>query len=235
MIHSDGQYWRVDRQAQSQQSLDTIGPSRRAVQLVAKRGIDVAGATVLLLILLPLLLTIGVLVRVSSPGPILFRQRRVGKDGREFCMYKFRTMLPNSDASIHQAYYRALINGEAEPISGTFKLRHDPRVTPIGRILRRSSLDELPQLFNILKGDMSLVGPRPPIPYEVELYGPRERSRLSVTPGVTGLWQVSGRNALNFHQMIDLDLSYIERWSVWLDLVILFRTCVVVITGRGAC
>ena len=152
-----------------------------------------------------------------------------------FCLYKFRTMFANNDQAIHQAYYRALINGEAKPLDGTFKLTYDPRITPIGRFLRRFSLDELPQLLNVLKGDMSLVGPRPPIPYEVELYRPRERSRLSVIPGITGLWQVSGRNSLNFQQMIDLDLAYIERWSLWLDIQILARTVFVVATGRGAC
>src|SRR6185295_6235045 len=128
-----------------------------------------------------------------------------------------------------------LIEGKAESTGNTFKMRNDPRITPVGRILRRLSLDELPQLINILRGEMSLVGPRPPLPYEVEQYGPRELGRLTVTPGLTGLWQVSGRAVLNFHQMIDLDLAYIERWSIWLDLKILAQTPLVVLTGRGAC
>ncbi len=233
MLETHEPHWQLE--GPSQQQIGSADPSGRALQLAVKRGIDLVAAIVLLLVLLPLLLITAALVKFSSPGPILFRQRRVGKGGREFWMYKFRTMLPNSDASIHQTYYRALIRGEANPIGGKFKLSHDPRITPIGRLLRRTSLDELPQLLNVVKGDMSLVGPRPPIPYEVELYGLRERSRLSVTPGITGLWQVSGRNTLNFQQMIDLDLNYIEHWSVWLDLVILFRTCIVVLTGRGAC
>jgi len=203
--------------------------------LSAKRGIDIAGAIVLLVSFLPLLLIIAALVRISSPGPVLFRQRRVGKHGRVFCMYKFRTMVANSDATIHQTYYRTLMRGHAKPMGGMFKLTHDPRVTSVGLILRRFSLDELPQLLNVLKGDMSLVGPRPPIPYEAELYGQRERLRLSVTPGLTGLWQVRGRNTLNFRQMVDLDIAYIEHWSLWLDLLILLRTPLVVITGRGTC
>jgi lipopolysaccharide/colanic/teichoic acid biosynthesis glycosyltransferase len=128
-----------------------------------------------------------------------------------------------------------LIQGTAQATGNTFKLQNDSRITPVGRVLRRLSLDELPQLINVLRGEMSLVGPRPPLPYEVAQYGPRELGRLSVPPGLTGLWQVSGRAILNFHQMIDLDLAYIERWSLWLDLKILARTPLVVLTGRGAC
>jgi lipopolysaccharide/colanic/teichoic acid biosynthesis glycosyltransferase len=149
-------------------------------------------------------------------------------------MYKFRTMFAGSDPAIHQAYIRSLVKGEAEAIGGAFKLSNDPRITPTGRILRRYSLDELPQLFNVLRGDMSLVGPRPPLPYEWDMYDARARLRLSVPPGITGLWQVSGRNVLDFHQMIELDLGYIARWSFWLDLWIVLRTPLVVITARGA-
>jgi lipopolysaccharide/colanic/teichoic acid biosynthesis glycosyltransferase len=205
------------------------------VQVQAKRSVDLVAATTLLLVLVPLLLLIAALVWLSSPGPILFRQRRIGKDGREFWMYKFRSMVANADTGVHRAYCRALIAGEARPIDGTFKLQRDDRVTAIGRILRRFSLDELPQLLNVIRGDMSLVGPRPPIRYEVEMYGTRELVRLSVPPGVTGLWQVSGRNALSFKQMIDLDLAYIEHWSLWLDVRIMLRTPLSMITGRGAC
>ncbi len=212
----------------------TLASSQRAAKSSVKRCVDVVGTLLLLLMLLPILVTIAVLVRVSSAGPILFRQQRAGKDGAIFEMYKFRTMFSNSDPAIHQAYSRDVINGEAKRIDGAFKLTRDPRVTPIGRFLRRSSLDELPQLLNVLKGEMSLVGPRPPILYEVELYTPRDYRRLCVTPGMTGLWQVSGRSELSFQQMIDLDLAYIESWSIWTDLQILLKTPVVVVTGRGA-
>jgi lipopolysaccharide/colanic/teichoic acid biosynthesis glycosyltransferase len=174
------------------------------------------------------------LVWLDSPGPILFRQQRIGLGGSAFVMYKFRTMKVDSDAGIHQAYYSDLMSGTVEPSNGLFKLSHDPRVTNSGGLLRRFSLDELPQLINVLRGDMSLVGPRPPIPYEVEQYGPREWLRLKVTPGLSGLWQVSGRNQLDFQQMIDLDLAYIERWSIWLDLWIMARTPFVVLAAHGA-
>jgi lipopolysaccharide/colanic/teichoic acid biosynthesis glycosyltransferase len=200
-----------------------------------KRTLDVLVATGLLLSLLPVLLVVALLVWASSPGPVLFRQARVGKDGRCFTLYKFRTMVHGSDPSIHRAYYRSLIVGEACPNGDTFKLRDDPRTTPVGRVLRRLSLDEVPQLLNVLQGTMSLVGPRPALPYEVELYGPRERRRLTVSPGLTGLWQTSGRARLTFQQMIDLDLSYIDGWSIWLDVRILARTPWAVLVGDGAC
>jgi lipopolysaccharide/colanic/teichoic acid biosynthesis glycosyltransferase len=206
-----------------------------ATSLVLKRMIDVVLALVLLLSLLPVIVCIAVAIWLSSPGPVIFRQQRVGKAGRLFWMYKFRTMVTNSDAQIHAAYYRSLVRGEAVPIDGAFKLARDPRVTRVGRFLRRASLDEVPQLVNVLRGEMSLVGPRPPIPYEVELYGVRERQRLTVLPGLTGLWQVSGRSLLSFQEMIDLDLAYIQHWSIWLDLRILLWTPLVVIAGLGAC
>jgi lipopolysaccharide/colanic/teichoic acid biosynthesis glycosyltransferase len=200
-----------------------------------KRALDLLAATVLLLLILPTLLLIGLLVYLSSPGPILFRQRRIGLNGTSFTLLKFRTMYHGTSSAVHETYYRALIQGTAEATGNTFKLRNDPRITPVGRVLRRLSLDELPQLLNVLRGEMSLVGPRPPLPYEVAEYGPRELGRLAVPPGLTGLWQVSGRAILNFHQMIELDLAYVERWSLWLDLEILLRTPLVVLTGRGAC
>ncbi len=206
----------------------------RTEQLRTKRALDVVGAVLLLIAVTLLLLAVAMLVRLDSSGPILFRQQRIGLGGRVFVMYKFRTMSVDSDAGIHQAYYSGLISGTAEPSNGVFKLSHDPRVTNSGGVLRRFSLDELPQLMNVLRGDMSLVGPRPPIPYEVEQYGPREWLRLEVPPGLTGLWQVSGRNLLDFQQMIELDLAYIERWSIWLDLWIMARTPFVVLAARGA-
>jgi exopolysaccharide biosynthesis polyprenyl glycosylphosphotransferase len=201
---------------------------------VVKRAIDIVVSAALLLALLPFLLAIALLVRLTSPGPILFRQRRVGRQGQLFWFYKFRTMYDGNDASSHRAYYQQLIRGGAAAPRGAYKLADDPRVTSFGRILRRYSLDEFPQLLNVLKGDMSLVGPRPPIPYEVECYGPRELSRLAVSPGLTGLWQVSGRSNLNFQEMIELDLNYIANWSLWLDLLILLRTPWAVVSGKGA-
>lgn len=205
-----------------------------AAQLAAKRSLDIVLALTLLFVMLPLLLAVAVGVRLSSPGPVLFRQERVGRDGRLFCFYKFRTMLHGNDASQHRAYYEQLIRGAAPPVKGTYKMANDARITPFGRLLRRYSLDEFPQLINVLRGDMSLVGPRPPIPYEVSWYGPRELQRLSVTPGITGLWQVSGRSTLNFQEMIELDLAYITRWSLTRDLRILLRTPWAVVSGKGA-
>ncbi len=200
-----------------------------------KRALDLLATALILALALPAMLLVALLVWTSSPGPIFFRQTRVGRNGQSFTLLKFRTMYHGASSAIHEAYYKALIEGNAEKTGNTFKLKNDPRITPVGKYLRRLSLDELPQLINVLKGEMSLVGPRPPLPYEVEQYGPREFGRLAVPPGLTGLWQVSGRAILNFHQMIDLDLAYVERWSLWLDLTILARTPMVVLTGRGAC
>lgn len=205
----------------------------RTVQVGAKRLIDVVGAIVMLVVLLPVFLIVAILVRRSSPGPVFFRQARMGYGGRVFRIHKFRTMFHNADPAPHQAYYQALVNGTAQPVDGKYKLADDPRVTPIGRILRRFSLDELPQLLDVISGEMSLVGPRPPLSYEVELYDARERRRLTVKPGLTGLWQVSGRSSLAFQGMVDLDLYYIEHWSLWLDLEILLRTPLTVLRGKG--
>jgi lipopolysaccharide/colanic/teichoic acid biosynthesis glycosyltransferase len=210
-------------------------PDSRTAQMLVKRGLDVVLALVLLLSLAPAYVLIAAAMWLWSPGPVIFEQVRMGKGGRPFRLYKFRTMASNCDTAIHQIYYRQLVKGEAAPIEGAFKLARDPRVTPVGRVLRRFSLDELPQLWNVLKGEMSLVGPRPPIPYETDLYSAHDWRRLGVKPGLTGLWQVSGRNSRSFQEMIDLDLAYIEHWSIWADVVILFRTPLVVLTGRGAC
>jgi lipopolysaccharide/colanic/teichoic acid biosynthesis glycosyltransferase len=168
---------------------------------------------------------IAVLVRVTSPGPALFRQERIGRDGHAFTIWKFRTMYAGSDS-------RLPASNDADGV--LFKLRRDPRVTPIGRILRRYSLDELPQLLNVLHGDMSLVGPRPPLPSEVEQYGDDVRRRLLVKPGLTGLWQVSGRSDLPWEECVRLDLRYVENWSISFDLLILARTLLAVVRGVGA-
>jgi lipopolysaccharide/colanic/teichoic acid biosynthesis glycosyltransferase len=209
-------------------------PRLHLVTVSAKRAFDILGAATLLVLLLPILLSIALLIRLTSPGPVLFRQQRVGRGGRLFCFYKFRTMYQNTDPTPHREYYARLVRGDALASVGSFKLTRDPRVTSFGRLLRRSSLDEIPQLLHVLKGDMSLVGPRPPIPYEVELYSPREMARLRVTPGLTGLWQVSGRSTLNFQQMVELDLAYIKNWSLQLDLKILLKTPWAILTGKGA-
>jgi lipopolysaccharide/colanic/teichoic acid biosynthesis glycosyltransferase len=209
-------------------------PTAWSVQRALKRALDIAVAAVLLVALVPVIVLIAVSIRVTSPGPILFTQERVGRNRQSFRMYKFRTMLANGDHDIHRAYFGSLVRGAAAPTNGKFKLGNDPRITPLGRILRRYSLDELPQFCNVLRGEMSLVGPRPAIPYEVELYAQRDFRRLAVIPGMTGLWQVSGRSLLDFDRMVTLDLAYIEHWSIWLDIQILLRTPLVVLTGRGA-
>jgi len=204
----------------------------------AKRAIDYVGAGIGLLVISPLLLIIAVLIKVGSPGPVLFRQTRIGKSGRPFTFYKFRSMEHGCDPAIHREHVTKLISGqvgdEVRNADGTFKLDCDPRVTPIGKFLRRSSMDELPQLFNVLKGEMSLVGPRPPLDYEVEVYSPRHLRRLEVLPGITGLWQVSGRTRLSFEEMVELDIKYVDAWSLGMDVRILLKTFSAVLGTEGA-
>lgn len=192
------------------------------------RVIDVAGCLILLGLLAPLLLLISILIRLDTPGQILYRQTRCGLNGRRFTLYKFRSMFQDADQRKKELIQFNLMEG---PV---FKMKNDPRITRIGRILRRLSLDELPQLFNVLKGDMSFVGPRPPLPEEVEQYTSWQRRRLSMKPGITGLWQVSGRNQIDFHEWIKLDLEYIDNWSLWLDFKIILKTIPAVLSGRGA-
>jgi len=206
---------------------------------VAKRSFDVVASSLGLILTSPLMLAIAAAIRAESPGSVLFRQERVGLGGRTFLLYKFRTMRVDADSEIHREYQRKFIAGQPEANVGddkvpAYKLRNDPRVTRVGRILRRLSLDEVPQLFNILRGDMSVVGPRPPIPYEVEAYELRHRKRLDMKPGLTGLWQVSGRNRLPFEEMVKLDLFYIENWSLLSDLKIILRTALVIFHGDGS-
>jgi exopolysaccharide biosynthesis polyprenyl glycosylphosphotransferase len=197
-------------------------------QLVAKFAFDIVVSSLLLLLLSPILLGIATAVRLTSPGPILFRQRRVGVRGRPFTMLKFRTMRKGADAEREELRTVHGVDGVM------FKLREDPRVTPVGRFLRRLSLDELPQLLNVIKGDMSLVGPRPPLPEEVTRYADWHFDRLEVPPGITGLWQVSGRADLTFDDCVRLDLFYIENWSPAYDLYILAKTIPVLLSQRGA-
>lgn len=205
-----------------------------------KRVSDIVISTIAVILLAPVWLMVSILIKLDSKGPVLFRQERVGMDGRIFLCYKFRTMAADADEQIHRDAYQKNIGGdadanagdEAKPVFG--KVKDDPRITKFGRRLRRSSLDELPQLLNVLKGDMSVVGPRPPIPYEVEDYDIWHRKRLDMKPGITGLWQVSGRNRLTFEEMVRIDLFYIENWSLWLDLKIILLTLPAVLRGDGA-
>jgi lipopolysaccharide/colanic/teichoic acid biosynthesis glycosyltransferase len=197
--------------------------------LLVKRALDVALAATLLVLFLPLLCAIGLAVRLSSEGPIFYRWRVVGQGGRPFTGYKFRTMVADADA------LKARLQGANEMSGPVFKIRSDPRVTPVGRFLRRSSLDELPQLWSVLKGDMSLVGPRPPLQSEFPHFTPWQRQKLLVKPGITCLWQVRGRSQISdFDEWVRLDLEYIERWSLWLDLKILLLTIPAVLLARGA-
>jgi exopolysaccharide biosynthesis polyprenyl glycosylphosphotransferase len=196
---------------------------------LVKRGLDLAGAALALLVLSPVLGALALVVKLTSPGPVLFAQVRYGRNRRRFRMYKFRTMV--QDAEAQQMRLEAM-NEAHGPV---FKIRRDPRITPVGAFLRRTSLDEVPQLWNVLRGEMSLVGPRPLPVRDVERFGePWLMRRFSVRPGITGLWQVSGRSTLSFDKWIQLDLAYIDQWSLWLDLVILGRTIPAVIFGRGA-
>jgi lipopolysaccharide/colanic/teichoic acid biosynthesis glycosyltransferase len=213
----------------------------RGSMLVIKRMTDIIGSAIMLSLCGPLLLIIAIAVKASSKGPVFFRQRRVGQYGKSFTFLKFRTMYVDNDHSVHREYVRKLINssGQSEISpgnnSGVYKLTNDKRVTRVGKVLRRTSLDELPQFINALKGEMSLVGPRPPIPYEVAAYQTWHRRRvLEVKPGITGLWQVTGRSSVNFDDMVRLDLRYAVSWTPWLDFKILMRTPVAVIKGSGA-
>lgn len=212
--------------------------SREIVRDAAKRALDIVGSTVFLIAFSPVFLCVAALVKLTSKGPVFFRQQRVGKAGRPFVMLKFRTMQANADHLIHQQYVESYIQSGATSGTGkgaVFKIVNDPRVTPLGRFLRRSSLDEFPQFWNVLRGEMSLVGPRPPLPYEVARYKSWHRRRvLEVKPGITGLWQVTGRSRTTFDEMVRLDLRYARNHSMWTDLKILLATPFVVISGKGA-
>jgi len=214
-------------------------PSAKAAESI-KRSIDIMGSFCALVLLSPLLIIVAIVIKVTSKGPVLFKQQRMGRYGTRFTFLKFRSMYFQSDAKIHQNYVRQFISGkndQAQPgaHSGVYKIKDDPRVTPVGRFLRKTSLDELPQFLNVLRGEMSLVGPRPPIPYEVETYELWHRRRfLEVKPGITGLWQVEGRSRTKFDEMVRLDLKYAKTWSPWLDIKILLRTPTAVLRGDGA-
>jgi exopolysaccharide production protein ExoY len=221
---------------------------RAALPLVCKRLFDVVVALALVVLLAPVLALIALLILLDTSGPIFFVHERIGArwrlrnghvgwEPRRFRFYKFRSMVANADDAVHRAHIEAFVQGRkadnARP-GAAFKLAGDPRITRVGAILRRSSLDELPQLFNVLKGDMSLVGPRPVPEYEVECYGPSDWERLNALPGITGLWQVNGRADVTFAEMIELDVEYVRARSLLLDLKILARTIPAVVGGRGA-
>jgi lipopolysaccharide/colanic/teichoic acid biosynthesis glycosyltransferase len=210
--------------------------SERRSQLGVKRMMDIAGSLFAIALCAPVMLAIAFAVKLTSKGPIFFRQQRVGQYGKSFTFLKFRSMYVNNDNSVHKEFVTKLIH-EVGPQStgGVYKIKNDKRITPIGGFLRRTSLDELPQFINVLHGEMSLVGPRPAIPYELAVYKTWHRRRvLEVKPGITGLWQVTGRSRVKFDDMVRLDLRYATSWSPWLDFKILIRTPLAVIRGSGA-
>ncbi len=203
-----------------------------------KRSIDIVGSLIALFLLAPVFVVIAILVKLSSKGPVFYCKQRVGQNGKEFPFYKFRTMYVNNDCSIHREYVTKLISGsaDADANGGLFKLKNDPRVTRIGKFLRRTSLDELPQFFNVLLNHMSLVGPRPPLPYEYERYSTWHKRRVrELKPGITGLWQVEARSLTTFDEMARIDIRYAKARNLWLDLKIMLRTPAAMFSGRGAC
>lgn len=205
---------------------------------VVKRLMDVVGSLTALLLFLPVILLVALLVKLTSAGPVLFCQMRVGRHGQLFPFYKFRTMSVNNDSQVHREYVTRLITGgkDVQVTGGIYKMTNDPRITPLGHFLRKSSLDELPQFFNVLRNDMSLVGPRPPLPYEYECYQLWHRRRvLELKPGLTGIWQVEGRSRTTFDEMVRMDLRYAKTKSLWTDCTILLQTPRAILSGRGAC
>ncbi len=211
-------------------------PSRKSAQAL-KRVIDFGGSLTLICLFAPVLVLIALVIKLNSKGPVIFKQVRVGHRGRPFSFWKFRSMYVDNDATIHKEYVTNFISCDqpADEGEAVYKIVADPRVTPVGRFLRKTSLDELPQLWNVLRGDMSLVGPRPPVPYEFDCYALWHRRRiLEVKPGITGLWQVMGRSRISFNEMVRLDIRYVQHWSIWLDIRILLQTPKAVLMGEGA-
>lgn len=210
-------------------------------KLLLKRGVDIIGSIIGIIIFMPVMLMAALAVKSTSSGPIIFRQIRLGKQGTPFNFYKFRSMQVNLDDNIHREYIHNFINGSHTKVNQGdkekpfYKIKLDPRITKVGRFIRKTSIDELPQFFNVLKGDMSLVGPRPPLPYEVEKYQAWHLQRiLEMKPGITGLWQVEGRSKAEWDDSVRLDIRYIQNWSLLLDVKILFRTIETVLKCRGA-
>ncbi|MCM0005840.1 sugar transferase [Bacillus paranthracis] len=202
--------------------------NRNVVYLFIKRLMDMFGALCGIVLLLPIFIIVTILIKLEDPkGPVFFKQVRVGKDGREFGMYKFRSMVTDAEERLKDLLQRNEVSG------AMFKMKDDPRVTKIGRFIRKTSIDELPQLLNVLKGDMSLVGPRPPLPREVKEYTSYDKQRLLVTPGCTGLWQVSARNSVGFNEMVKLDLEYIQNRNIIYDMKIIIKTIKVVCSSQN--
>lgn len=217
-------------------SLQSEQPTSRrpAAASTVKRTVDIVLSTALLFASVPVLLFACIAIRIDSSGPCLFAQTRVGRNGRPFTMFKLRTMHAGNDDREHRDYLACLINGTAGNSGGMYKLKYDRRVTRVGRVLRRHSIDELPQLWNVLRGEMSMVGPRPCLPYEAALYDDTAIERLRLLPGLTGAWQVSGRCDLTFDEMIALDVDYVRGWTLSRDLQIIVKTPLVVLRGEGA-
>jgi exopolysaccharide biosynthesis polyprenyl glycosylphosphotransferase len=199
-----------------------------AIALAAKRLFDVVASGLALLVLAPVFAGIALAIRLDSPGPVFFRQRRVGLNGRSFHMLKFRSMYQDAEQRLEA------LQAHNEMSGPVFKMKNDPRVTKVGNLLRKTSLDEFPQFWNVFKGEMSIVGPRPPIPAEVREYKRWQRRRLSMRPGITCVWQISGRNNIDFDHWMEMDLDYIDRWSLWGDLAICLKTVPAVLSARGA-
>lgn len=218
---------------------DSTATSRFKLSL--KRAVDIVGSIIGIVIFMPIMLITALTIKTTSPGPVIFRQTRLGKQGTPFTFYKFRSMHVNMDNQIHREYVQDFIKGNHAKINQgdaekpLYKIKSDPRITGFGRFIRKTSIDELPQFFNVLKGDMSLVGPRPPLPYEAEKYQPWHLRRiLEMKPGITGLWQVEGRSKTEWDDSVRLDIRYIQNWSLLFDLKILFRTVKEVLRCRGA-
>ena len=217
--------------------IDLGQPSIYGWHRLAKRTFDTLAVTLGLILLSPLLLIVAIVIKLDSPGPVFYRQSRVGENGRLFTMLKFRSMKTGNDSDTHKQYIAKLIqeNISVEQLGAkSLKLEDDPRITWSGKLIRKTSIDELPQFFNVLRGEMSLVGPRPPIPYEVELYKDWHKRRFEALPGMTGMWQIKGRNRVGFDEMVRMDIEYIEKQSFWLDIMILLQTPLAVIAGKGA-
>ncbi|PGW14979.1 multidrug MFS transporter [Bacillus thuringiensis] len=218
-----------DLEKENSIKLDLEKVNARKGYLVAKRCIDFIGALCGLILLSPVFVIVALLIKYEDPkGPVLFKQIRIGKDGKEFYMYKFRSMVVDAEEKLKELLKHNEVSG------AMFKMKEDPRVTRIGKFIRKTSIDELPQLLNVLKGEMSLVGPRPPLPREVKEYTVYDRQRLLVTPGCAGLWQVTERNSVGFKEMVELDLEYINKRSVIYDLKIIFKTIQIMIKSNGA-
>jgi lipopolysaccharide/colanic/teichoic acid biosynthesis glycosyltransferase len=237
----DDLFAEVRNSTDAYQLLLDASPEVKGTGYPLKRSLDVVGSLALILLLWPLMLVAAIAITLNSSGPVIFKQMRLGRKGIPFAFYKFRSMLWNADDRIHRDYVASLIKGDISGVNQgnathpLFKIKSDPRVTPVGRIIRKTSIDELPQLLNVLKGDMSLVGPRPPLPYEAEKYQSWHLRRiLEIKPGITGIWQVEGRSRTSFDDMVRMDLMYIRRCSLMLDLKILIKTVKVVLRCDGA-